>query len=86
MIRPKGGRSQPRYFHYKEAAEKKMIDMLRKKKSSHGQSRKRKRGKREEIDIDLLCLRLKQNSLLVDQLIANMKKTLAEIRAMTGRK
>jgi len=85
MIRPKSGRAQPRTFQYKEASEKRLMILLKNSKSNRSLNYKKKECYKK-IDVDLLCLRIKQNVSFVDQFIKNMKKTLAEIQSMNQRK
>ena len=83
MIRPKGGRAQPRSCQYKEASEKRLIALLKDNKPNLNY-KKKKRYKR--VDVNMLCLRIKQNIAFVDQFIKNAKKTLTEIQSITRKK
>lgn len=69
MVRPKGGRVNPRYFFYKKSAEDRLVSLL----TETCEMKKEKR-------IERVCRKLEENMLLVDKLIASSKQIILEIR------
>jgi len=77
MVRPKGGRSQPRYYYYKQAGENKLVKLL-------GDRTMPSRKKMSKVDE--LCQQMKFYSQAVDNLLAAARKNLEEIKKITNGK
>jgi len=69
MVRPKGGRANPRYFFYKKSAEDRLVSLL----TETYEMKKEKR-------IETVCKKLEENMLLADKLIILSKQLVMEIR------
>lgn len=64
MVRPKGGRSQPRYYYYKQAGENKLVKLL----EENVEFNHKKISKADE-----LCHRLMLCAKVIDRLLADIK-------------
>ena len=71
MVRPKGGRAQPRYYYYKQAAEDKLVKFL-------GDQSTPKRSR--AVRIDELYYKMNMNAQLVDNLLCSIRTDLKRIK------